>query len=82
MQTRVGLLMLLSAWLTDSTVTVAHFLASTANIPFVSLNNYIKAIFFNKNTQFLSRLHIRKMRHKYLFSDRDKSRKPEICIQI
>lgn len=36
MQTRVGLLMLLSAWLADSTVTVAHFLASTANVPFVS----------------------------------------------
>ncbi|XP_052068337.1 general vesicular transport factor p115-like [Mytilus californianus] len=35
MQTRVGLLMLLSAWLADSTVTVAHFLASTANVPFL-----------------------------------------------
>lgn len=54
MQTRVGLLMLLSAWLTDSTVTVAHFLASTANIPFVSLNNYIKTIFLQEYLIFVS----------------------------
>ncbi|XP_062579947.1 general vesicular transport factor p115-like isoform X1 [Saccostrea cucullata] len=35
LQTRIGLLQLLCVWLTDSPITVAHFLANTANVPYL-----------------------------------------------
>ncbi|XP_078317868.1 general vesicular transport factor p115-like [Crassostrea virginica] len=34
-QTRIGLLQLLCAWLIDSPITVAHFLANSANVPYL-----------------------------------------------
>ena len=36
LQTRVGLLMLLSTWLADCPVAVTHFLSNSANVPYVS----------------------------------------------
>ena len=36
LQTRVGLLMLLSTWLADCSVAVTHFLSNSANVPYVS----------------------------------------------
>uniref|UniRef100_A0A672HMN3 General vesicular transport factor p115 n=1 Tax=Salarias fasciatus TaxID=181472 RepID=A0A672HMN3_SALFA len=41
-QTRVGLLMLLCTWISNCPIAVTHFLHNQENVPFVSLNLFIK----------------------------------------